>query len=144
MSFPLRAHCIPNSVSQYRSYRRTLFHSLRSRRHEPAPYILYQIQKCGACGRCFPASHRQEKLHYVPPAPDDSPLHTSQMNVPSSYCNRSDHSPHWSQKPDTLLAERAMPSSPLMMVAFSDTISTRSGVTAMTSEEDIIPTSLFL
>ena len=81
------------------------------------------------------------RKHYVPSALDDSPLHTSQINVPSSYCNRSDHSP-LSQK--IYFTERAMPSSPLMMVAFSDTISTRSGVTAMTSEEEIIPTSLFL
>src|SRR4026209_1849628 len=70
------------------------------------------------------------------------PLHTSQVNVPSEYISTSDHSPHSSQYPDTL--DAGLPISPLIMAAFSDTTSTSSGVTAITSELEIIPASLSL
>src|SRR5918993_1021917 len=69
-----------------------------------------------------------------------SPLHASQVNDPSAYNRKSDQSPHSSQYPDTFRGER--PISPLISNDFSETTSNNSGVTARTSDTEIIPTKL--
>src|SRR5919107_6112101 len=71
-----------------------------------------------------------------------SPLQASQVNDPSAYKRKSDHSPHSSQYPDTFRGDR--PISPLINNAFSETTSNNSGVTARTSDTEIMPTTLFL
>src|SRR6476619_4649455 len=73
---------------------------------------------------------------------DHEPLHSSHVKVPSEYINKSDQSPHSSQYPE--IADAALPISPLIIAAFSDTTSTNSGVTAITSELEMIPANLSL
>ena len=71
-----------------------------------------------------------------------SPLQASQVYDPSAYRRKSDHSPHSSQYPDTFLGDR--PISPLINNAFSETTSNNSGVTARTSDTEIILPVVFM